>query len=110
MQALQLCGSATLLWEVKARRRTPQIQRMCRLLLTCTRNASRCELTCLCVTLWNSIAPFPQLVMIEFGGNSVFQKALKDAFEVFINKESASKFTNAELISTFCDRLLKGGM
>ena len=48
--------------------------------------------------------------MVEFNGNSLFQKALKDAFEVFINKESASKFSNAELISTFCDRLLKGGM
>ncbi len=50
------------------------------------------------------------MVMVEFNGNSLFQKALKDAFEVFINKESASKFSNAELISTFCDRLLKGGM
>lgn len=51
-----------------------------------------------------------QLVLIEFNGNTVFQKALKDAFEVFINKESASKYSNAELISTYCDRLLKGGI
>ena len=50
------------------------------------------------------------MVVVEFSGNSLFQKALKDAFEVFINKESSSKYTNAELISTYCDRLLKGGM
>ncbi len=39
----------------------------------------------------------------------MFQKALKDAFEVFINKEVNSKHSNAEMICTFCDRLLKSG-
>lgn len=51
-----------------------------------------------------------QLVSVEFGGNSLFHKALKDAFEVFVNKESASKHSIAELVSTFADRLLKGGI
>ncbi len=45
----------------------------------------------------------------EFRSNSLFQKALKDAFEVFVNKEVNSKHTNAELISSYCDRALKGG-
>lgn len=48
------------------------------------------------------------LVSREFGGSSIFQKALKDAFEVFINKEvPASKFTNAEQIAGYCDRVLR---
>ena len=50
-----------------------------------------------------------QLVSNEFKGNSLFQKALKDAFEVFINKEVNSKHSNAEMICAFCDRLLKSG-
>ena len=49
------------------------------------------------------------LVTSEFSGNSLFQKALKDAFEVFVNKEVASKFSNAEMICTYTDSLLKTG-
>ena len=50
-----------------------------------------------------------QLVVSEFRSNSLFQKALKDAFEVFVNKEVASKHSNAEMVCLFCDRLLKSG-
>jgi len=39
----------------------------------------------------------------------MFQKVLKEAFESFVNKEVQSKFTNAEMISSFCDRILKTG-
>jgi cullin 1 len=49
------------------------------------------------------------LVNTDFGGNTMFQKALKDAFEVFVNKEVASKFSNAEMIATYVDRILKSG-
>jgi hypothetical protein len=64
---------------------------------------SSCSLCAIVVTC------FWQLVTTEFRSNSLFQKALKDAFEVFVNKEVNSKHTNAELISSYCDRALKGG-
>lgn len=48
------------------------------------------------------------LVHKEFAGHSLFQKALKDAFEVFINKD-VGKCTNAQMLSTYCDRVLKTG-
>ncbi|KAL1524971.1 hypothetical protein AB1Y20_019847 [Prymnesium parvum] len=41
-----------------------------------------------------------------FQGHSIFQKAMKEAFEVFVNKE-IGKTTTAELLSNFCDNLLK---
>ncbi|KAL3922533.1 MAG: hypothetical protein SGPRY_004527 [Prymnesium sp.] len=41
-----------------------------------------------------------------FQGHTIFQKAMKDAFEVFVNKE-IGKTTTAELLSNFCDNLLK---
>jgi len=53
-------------------------------------------------------AEFQSLVNTEFQGHSLFQKALKEAFEVFINHD-VGKVSNAELLSTFCDRILKTG-
>lgn len=50
-----------------------------------------------------------KLVETQFQGNSLFQKMLKDAFELFVNKEVQSKYTSAEMISAFCDRILKTG-
>jgi len=44
----------------------------------------------------------------DFMGHALFQKALKDAFVEFVNK-NIGQFTNAELLSTFCDRVLKSG-
>eukprot|EP00555_Chaetoceros_dichaeta_P008358 CAMPEP_0198255728 /NCGR_PEP_ID=MMETSP1447-20131203/5791_1 /TAXON_ID=420782 /ORGANISM="Chaetoceros dichaeta, Strain CCMP1751" /LENGTH=743 /DNA_ID=CAMNT_0043942169 /DNA_START=56 /DNA_END=2287 /DNA_ORIENTATION=- len=44
----------------------------------------------------------------DFLGHALFQKALKDAFVDFVNK-NIGLFTNAELLSTFCDRVLKSG-
>eukprot|EP00733_Pompholyxophrys_punicea_P000047 Pompholyxophrys_punicea_v1_NODE_6_length_8794_cov_7.233894.p2 type:complete len:627 gc:universal NODE_6_length_8794_cov_7.233894:245-2125(+) len=48
------------------------------------------------------------VVKKDFLGHSLFQKALKDAFEEIVNK-NVGQFTNAELMSTFCDRILKSG-
>lgn len=48
------------------------------------------------------------VVKKDFAGHSLFQKALKDAFVEIINK-NVGLFTNAELMSTFCDRVLKSG-
>ena len=44
----------------------------------------------------------------DFSGDSLFQEALKDAFVEIVNK-NVGQFTNAELMSTFCDRILKSG-
>ena len=43
-----------------------------------------------------------------FTGHALFQKALKDAFNEFVNRD-VGKVKNAECISSFCDRLLKTG-
>lgn len=48
------------------------------------------------------------VVKKDFSGHSLFQKALKDAFVEIINK-NVGQYTNAELMSTFCDRILKSG-
>jgi len=48
------------------------------------------------------------VVAEQFAGNALFQKALKEAFVEFVNKD-VGKFSNAELMSSFCDRLLKSG-
>jgi len=48
------------------------------------------------------------LVADCFGNNLMFHNALKEAFEVFCNK-SVGNSTFAELLSTFCDNLLKKG-
>jgi cullin 1 len=43
-----------------------------------------------------------------FNSDSLFHRALKEAFEVFCNKGVAGS-TSAELLATFCDNLLKKG-
>ena len=48
------------------------------------------------------------VVSAQFAGNALFQKALKEAFVEFTNRD-VGKFTNAELMSSFCDRILKSG-
>ena len=51
---------------------------------------------------------FIGVVNAEFCGNAMFQKALKDAFVEVVNKD-VGKFKNADLLSSFCDRILKTG-
>eukprot|EP00316_Scyphosphaera_apsteinii_P011384 CAMPEP_0119338308 /NCGR_PEP_ID=MMETSP1333-20130426/95746_1 /TAXON_ID=418940 /ORGANISM="Scyphosphaera apsteinii, Strain RCC1455" /LENGTH=698 /DNA_ID=CAMNT_0007349543 /DNA_START=233 /DNA_END=2329 /DNA_ORIENTATION=- len=41
-----------------------------------------------------------------FQGHTIFHKAMKEAFEVFVNKD-IGKTSTAELLSNFCDNLLK---
>jgi len=41
-----------------------------------------------------------------FQGHSIFHKSMKEAFEIFINKD-IGKTSTAELLSNFCDNLLK---
>jgi cullin 1 len=48
------------------------------------------------------------VVTRDFSGHALFQKALKDAFTEIVNK-NVGNFTNAELMSTYCDRILKSG-
>jgi len=48
------------------------------------------------------------VVKSDFSGHSLFQKALKDAFVEIVNKD-IGLHSNAELMSTFCDRVLKSG-
>jgi cullin 1 len=48
------------------------------------------------------------MVADQFSGNALFQKGLKDAFVETVNK-SVGKHPNSELLSSFCDRLLKTG-
>mmetsp|Transcript_22277 Transcript_22277/g.46834 ORF Transcript_22277/g.46834 Transcript_22277/m.46834 type:complete len:742 (-) Transcript_22277:219-2444(-) len=43
-----------------------------------------------------------------FSGHHLFQKALKNSFEVVVNQD-VGQYSNAELMSTFCDRVLKSG-
>jgi len=49
---------------------------------------------------------FKGIVQECFSSDSLFQKALKEAFEVFINRD-IGKFSFAQLMSSFCDRILK---
>jgi len=49
---------------------------------------------------------FKGIVHECFSQDSLFQKSLKEAFEVFINKD-IGKFSFAALMSGFCDRILK---
>jgi cullin 1 len=44
----------------------------------------------------------------DFSGHAYFQKALKNAFVETVNK-SVGQYSNAELMSTYCDRVLKSG-
>ncbi|CAM9374818.1 unnamed protein product, partial [Heterosigma akashiwo] len=48
------------------------------------------------------------VVTEQFGGNSLFQKALKEAFVEVVNRD-VGKMKNADLMSSFCDRILKTG-
>eukprot|EP00607_Mallomonas_marina_P010807 CAMPEP_0182421016 /NCGR_PEP_ID=MMETSP1167-20130531/6181_1 /TAXON_ID=2988 /ORGANISM="Mallomonas Sp, Strain CCMP3275" /LENGTH=798 /DNA_ID=CAMNT_0024597697 /DNA_START=51 /DNA_END=2447 /DNA_ORIENTATION=+ len=48
------------------------------------------------------------LVNTNFAGNALFQKALTDAFTEVVNRD-VGKFPNADLLSSFCDRILKSG-
>ncbi|KAI7990809.1 Cullin-1 [Camellia lanceoleosa] len=43
-----------------------------------------------------------------FANHTLFHKALKEAFEVFCNK-NVSGFSSAELLASFCDNILKKG-
>jgi cullin 1 len=47
------------------------------------------------------------MVQRQMGNDSAFQKALKDAFADIMNR-TVGKFHTADIISTFCDRILKG--
>jgi len=52
------------------------------------------------------------VVSNEFNGSPIFQKSLKDAFELFVNKEvdkDVSKHSNVELIAAYTDRVLRTG-
>jgi cullin 1 len=51
---------------------------------------------------------FRGIVNDQFCGNALFQKALKDAFVEFSNKDVGPD-SSAKLMSTFCDRILKSG-
>lgn len=42
-------------------------------------------------------------VNTQFGGNQLFQKALKDAFNDLVNRD-VGKFKTADLVASFCDR------
>ena len=48
------------------------------------------------------------VIKTDFSGHSIFQKALKDAFVEFVNK-NVGAYTNAEFMSSFCDRVLRSG-
>jgi cullin 1 len=48
------------------------------------------------------------LVNNQFANHSLLQKALKEAFSEFVNKD-VGKFKTADLMSNFCDRILKTG-
>lgn len=50
-----------------------------------------------------------KMVNTQFSSNSLFQKALKDAFTELVNRDLSGKAKTADLISSFCDRLLKSG-
>ncbi|CAA2985396.1 cullin-1-like [Olea europaea subsp. europaea] len=43
-----------------------------------------------------------------FLNNSLFHKALKEAFEIFCNK-GVARSSSAKLLATFCDNILKNG-
>jgi cullin 1 len=51
---------------------------------------------------------FLDVVKKEFSGHSLFQKAHDDSFVETVNK-NVGQFTIAEIMSTFCDRILKTG-
>ena len=46
------------------------------------------------------------VIKTDFTGHHAFQKAFKEAFVTFVNKNTGN-YTNAEFMCTYCDRLLK---
>ena len=53
--------------------------------------------------------PPQSMVALQFSGGSLFAIALKNAFECFMNRDvEGSKFSNPELLSTYCDRCVWG--
>ena len=53
-------------------------------------------------------AKYVDLIKVHLANHALFQKALKDAFVTVMNAE-VCEYTNAELLSTYCDRILKAG-
>ena len=51
---------------------------------------------------------YVEVVNRDFEGHSLFHKAMKDAFVEIVNKDIGNH-TNAELMSTYCDRVLRSG-
>ena len=51
---------------------------------------------------------YVELIKSQFDGHSLFTKAVQSAFEVFINHD-VGKRSNSEMLSTYCDRILRGG-
>lgn len=51
---------------------------------------------------------YTKMVNEQFQSNTLFQKALKDAFVELVNTDSG-RYKTADLLATFCDRLLKSG-
>jgi len=51
---------------------------------------------------------YRKLITEEFASRPLFEKAMKNAFEVFVNR-NMGKHSNAELLSNYCDRILKTG-
>ncbi|KAH9620688.1 hypothetical protein KSS87_015710 [Heliosperma pusillum] len=51
---------------------------------------------------------FMTYVIECFGSHTIFHKALKEAFELFLHKGVAGS-SSAELLATFCDNILKKG-
>ena len=49
-----------------------------------------------------------EMVRNQFGSHALFQKALKDAFTDFVNRD-AGESKHAEIMASFCDTLLKSG-
>jgi len=57
-------------------------------------------------TLLDLLDRFKGIVQECFSQDSLFQKSLKEAFEVFVNRD-IGKYSFAALMSSFCDRILK---
>lgn len=51
---------------------------------------------------------FLDMVRNQFGSHALFQKALKDAFTDFVNRD-VGESKHAEIMASFCDTLLKSG-
>ena len=51
---------------------------------------------------------FSSTVKDQFCQNALFQKAMKEAFETFMNND-VGNHSNAEMLAAYCDRFLKTG-